>query len=414
MSRLKNFVLETASTPGTGDFILNGPPQGRLAFVTAFPAGGDVFYFADDGTQAEWGIGSLTVGPPSVLVRKTVIGNTFGNSGILRFSGQVEVYNEIPAEYMAILDDDGGLTLDKATFGALAVDKSLAVTGTATVPDATDWSSQQALNARAAEGRYVGKTVAVVSSPDDNDYRVTALGVQKGQNGGPDVPYAAYGDGSQFFHFASDDALIGSLPFTAIYSSAALPAAPSWATRVHVILVGAGGGGGQCKAMVSDITQTNAFGPGGAAGAYAESIFSLSGITSARVEIGSGGSSDADGGDSVLYLNENEVMRAGGGKAGSWIATASSRGGVGGSPSGANVFGVQGAPGTDGQNGWAYFAGNGAAGPYGGGGRAGARGGLNAVTFGAGGGGSYDTAATGTMYPGGTGANGVVLYRFLP
>ncbi|MFT8471382.1 hypothetical protein [Acetobacter persici] len=109
--QLSNYVLETATAPGTGSFTLNGPEADRRSFSAAFPNGGSVFYFADDGAGAEWGIGTLTVGTPSVLARTTVLGNTANTRAALNFPGSVEVYNEIPAEFIPILNSDGSLSI---------------------------------------------------------------------------------------------------------------------------------------------------------------------------------------------------------------------------------------------------------------------------------------------------------------
>ena len=148
MTRLADFVIETSTNPGTGDFILNGALSGRVAFSTAFADNATVFYFADDGSQAEWGIGTLSSGPPATLARTTILGNTYGNTGILRLTGTVSVYNEVPAKYLPVLDDDGGLTLGRFTADTAVVKDSL------TVPDVTDWGANQAVGAKQADQRY--------------------------------------------------------------------------------------------------------------------------------------------------------------------------------------------------------------------------------------------------------------------
>ncbi|KAA8383303.1 hypothetical protein FOH24_16535 [Acetobacter tropicalis] len=112
--QLGNYVLETATAPGTGSFTLNGPATARRSFSAAFPGGGSVFYFADDGSSAEWGIGTLTIGTPSTLSRTTIIGTTSGGTSALNFAGGVEVYNEIPSEYLPIFGQDGSLILQKS------------------------------------------------------------------------------------------------------------------------------------------------------------------------------------------------------------------------------------------------------------------------------------------------------------
>ncbi|MDL2169698.1 MULTISPECIES: hypothetical protein [Asaia] len=99
MAMLGNFVLETANNPGTGDFILSGAPAGRRGWSGAFPDG-EVYYFADDGTQAEWGIGRLTHGIPASISRDTVIGTTQDRAVRLNFTGTTLVYSALPAEAM--------------------------------------------------------------------------------------------------------------------------------------------------------------------------------------------------------------------------------------------------------------------------------------------------------------------------
>ncbi|MFW7267548.1 phage tail protein [Gluconacetobacter sp. Hr-1-5] len=107
MSKLADFVQETATGPGTGPFLLEGAPVGRRLFSAAFPSGGDLYYFARDDAQAEWGIGSLDVSGPITLTRTTVRGTTAGSTAPLNFAGTVTVYNEVPAEYLPLIGPDG-------------------------------------------------------------------------------------------------------------------------------------------------------------------------------------------------------------------------------------------------------------------------------------------------------------------
>lgn len=131
--QLADLVLETANAPGTGAFTLGGAPDGRQTFADAFPNGGDVYYYASDGVQSEWGVGTLTVGSPNVLVRKTIIGNLFGTTSALNFTSGVTVYCEVPAKKMPSLDDDGQLP----------------------VSGSPDFTRDVAVSAKAADFRYV-------------------------------------------------------------------------------------------------------------------------------------------------------------------------------------------------------------------------------------------------------------------
>ncbi|MBB2164344.1 tail fiber protein [Gluconacetobacter sp. 1b LMG 1731] len=106
-SFLANFVLETATNPGTGVITLNGAAPDRRSFAAAFPSGGSVYYFADDGTQAEWGVGTLDVSGPVTLTRATIRGTTAGGTAPLNFAGGVDVYNQVPAECLPLIGDDG-------------------------------------------------------------------------------------------------------------------------------------------------------------------------------------------------------------------------------------------------------------------------------------------------------------------
>lgn len=112
---LKNFVLETVNAPGTSATLnLAGASAGRQSFAQAFASGVNVFYFLDDGTQAEWGIGLFTAGSPNTIARNTVIGNTAGTTGRLNFSGSTRVYNEVPAERLPYVDSTNTLNLGGA------------------------------------------------------------------------------------------------------------------------------------------------------------------------------------------------------------------------------------------------------------------------------------------------------------
>jgi hypothetical protein len=102
---LKNLVEETANNPGSGlPVSLLGALTNRTSFVQAFGNGGQCFYALTDGLQTEWGIGTVTAASPNVLSRDTVLGNTAGTTARLNFTGAVRVYNEAPAERLALTD----------------------------------------------------------------------------------------------------------------------------------------------------------------------------------------------------------------------------------------------------------------------------------------------------------------------
>lgn len=97
MPKFASFVLETANNPGTGPFALSGAPAGRRGWSGVFEDG-EVYYVADDGTQAEWGVGRLTHGRPAIISRDRVLGTTQDRTDRLNFTGLVYVYSDRPAE----------------------------------------------------------------------------------------------------------------------------------------------------------------------------------------------------------------------------------------------------------------------------------------------------------------------------
>lgn len=103
-----NLVLETANAPGTAaTFNLGGAPSGWRGFVAEFGTGATVFYFLTDGVQAEWGTGTVTAGSLNTLSRG-VAGNSQGTTQRLNFTGAVQVYNAVPAEWQPHFDVTGG------------------------------------------------------------------------------------------------------------------------------------------------------------------------------------------------------------------------------------------------------------------------------------------------------------------
>ena len=109
---VNNFILETASAPGTSTtFNLAGAATGRLSFASRYSSGATPYYFIDDGVQSEWGIGTFNTGTPNTLSRTTVIGNTALNTSRLNFAGTVRVYCDIPAERMVFVGANGAVNL---------------------------------------------------------------------------------------------------------------------------------------------------------------------------------------------------------------------------------------------------------------------------------------------------------------
>lgn len=106
---LLSAVMETAGNPGLSSFILDGAVSGCRSFTQANARDGQVYYFADNGSQAEWGIGTLNTGSPNTLARTTVLGTTAGTTVPLNFEGLVTIRAWPPAARTPLLNADGTL-----------------------------------------------------------------------------------------------------------------------------------------------------------------------------------------------------------------------------------------------------------------------------------------------------------------
>lgn len=81
MSFLADRVVETTTTSGTGTVTLAGAVPDHVAFADAFNNNDPVFYvISQEGVGWEAGLGTLTVGPPNLLARTTVLSSS--NAGL--------------------------------------------------------------------------------------------------------------------------------------------------------------------------------------------------------------------------------------------------------------------------------------------------------------------------------------------
>jgi hypothetical protein len=187
---------------------------------------------------------------------------------------------------------------------------------------------------------------------------------------------------------------------------------PPWATQVAFRLVGAGGGGAHA---LSNGTTYRA-GGGGGSGAYAEAQRPVIPGTLLTAIVGVGGIGEAGGSATSLAQPGQWTVTAGGGLSAVWSASNNSPGGPGGTAAGGDLN-SSGTFGGDGEASGVFAStGYGGSGPWGGGPRAANGGGpqTNGSGPGAGGAGAYDTGNQNINFPGGTGANGMLQYRWLP
>ena len=188
---------------------------------------------------------------------------------------------------------------------------------------------------------------------------------------------------------------------------------PPYATQIAFRLVGAGGGGSHCQSNGTTYTS----GGGGGAGAYAEAQRAVVPGSLLTAVVGVGGISEAVGTTTSLAYPGQWSVSASGGQPSLWDAPNNSHGGGGGVATGGdlNSSGMAGGDGL--ANGVYATTGYGGSGPWGGGPRAGnttvGPGGPGAGP-GAGGGGVYDNTNSGNHVDGGTGANGMIQYRWMP
>ena len=147
---IANYVAESASNPGTGTVNLDGALQNRLAFVDAIGSGNNTYYFITDGTQAEWGVGTVTSGTPNTLARTTVLGNSDGDTDEIDFTGTVTVYGAVPAERTVALASGvaGPLFISADGVVILESDDLAAIASGPTVPDPSTLAEAQAICAR--------------------------------------------------------------------------------------------------------------------------------------------------------------------------------------------------------------------------------------------------------------------------
>lgn len=111
--KIADYVLELVPAPGVSGFVTGTPVSGRRSFAQAVSEGilvspAQIYYFADDTVQQEWGIGTYTTG--SGVSRDTVLWTSAGSTAKLNFATlPVYLYPEIPASRMAYRDSSGNL-----------------------------------------------------------------------------------------------------------------------------------------------------------------------------------------------------------------------------------------------------------------------------------------------------------------
>jgi len=111
VEKVGNLILELVPAPGVGSFTLGTAAPRRLPWSYGVASGlwvapAQVYYFADDTTQQEWGYGTYTAGR---LTRDQVIWTSNNSNARVNFATlPVYLYPEIPAERMVYRDPATG------------------------------------------------------------------------------------------------------------------------------------------------------------------------------------------------------------------------------------------------------------------------------------------------------------------
>lgn len=117
---LNNFIVETVNAPGTTASVnLLGAVTGRKRFRDKFSSGNTTFYYMEDGTSFECGMGVLTYGSPDTYNRATVLDNSSGTTSRINFAGTTRIYCEVPAQRALWRDSAGNLDIEGRFISAL-------------------------------------------------------------------------------------------------------------------------------------------------------------------------------------------------------------------------------------------------------------------------------------------------------
>ena len=130
---LKDRVLETCNSPGTGTVTLLGASLGYQSFNSALASGSTTYYTIADLGGANWevGVGSFT--SPDQLTRDTILESSAGGTAVNFSSGIQNVFITYPAEKSVNLDASGNVsplgTVASGTWNGSAITTAYGGTG---------------------------------------------------------------------------------------------------------------------------------------------------------------------------------------------------------------------------------------------------------------------------------------------
>lgn len=94
---LADRVKETSTTTGTGTYDLAGPETGFQGFVAGIGDGNTTYYFAEDGTDWEVGIGTVTDAATDTLARTAILSSSNSGSAVNWGAGTKNIGCGLPA-----------------------------------------------------------------------------------------------------------------------------------------------------------------------------------------------------------------------------------------------------------------------------------------------------------------------------
>lgn len=123
--QLKDRVLETANSPGTGTVTLLGASLGYQSFNTALTSGNTTYYTIADLGGNNWEVGIGTFTSPDQLTRDTILESSGGGSIVNFSSGTQNVFITYPAEKSVNLDASNNVsalgTISSGTWNATTI-----------------------------------------------------------------------------------------------------------------------------------------------------------------------------------------------------------------------------------------------------------------------------------------------------
>lgn len=121
-------VKETSTTTGLGAYSLAGAATGFQTFVAGVGNGGLCAYEADDGTNWEVGIGTVTAGGPDTLARTAILQSSNADAAVNWGAGTKTLIVTLPGERYPELTSDPSLSPPLyASYGASWLDLANAI-----------------------------------------------------------------------------------------------------------------------------------------------------------------------------------------------------------------------------------------------------------------------------------------------